>query len=644
MQTAGDGKPLGFCFARVERTAGSLRRAHAASIRSVFRSAVPSPTLVIGLADELPSELFASDIRIGVPLCRISRRRNLPGGGRGSADHEIPDRRWQAEPTDPQSEARQLLEEAMQRSDPLEPLRRAADAVNEALSDTAMQGWAHGSELAVVVDLSANAGLSQAGPRASGTAQPLAERLRTILAAPQEDPVLPWTGRLAWPAELMPFQRDGVAALLTNERLLLADDMGLGKTVQAIAAVRILRAKGAIARTLVAAPVSLLDQWRSELHRWAPELSAIIVRGPARDRVWQWAAAKDVTLVGYETLRSDATGGNVGPAARGRWDLVIADEAQRIKNRNQTSGALKRLARVRSWALTGTPLENHEDELASIIEFVDYVHASPAKRYRPGNELRARHGELQVRRRKLDVLQDLPPKRITTLATELKGKQRASYERLERKGIVFLKSLGADVRVHHVLELITRLKQICNADPSSGESSKLDDIASRLEELAAEGHKALVFSQFTSEAFGVAAVAKRLRAFRPLAITGATPLAERTEIVRQFKTEADRQVLVLSLRVGGLGLNLQEASYVFHLDRWWNPATELQAEDRTHRFGQSVKVNVFKYSCVGTIEERIDEVLRRKRELFDELVDDVSLDLSLRMSQDELFGLFGLGS
>ena len=140
----------------------------------------------------------------------------------------------------------------------------------------------------------------------------------------------------------------------------------------------------------------------------------------------------------------------------------------------------------------------------------------------------------------------------------------------------------------------------------------------------------------------MAAAANYLKDLTPLTITGEIPQQERTEIIGRFKTRDEHKALILSLRVGGLGLNLQEASYVFHLDRWWNPAVERQAEDRSHRMGQTVKVNVIKYSCAGTIEERIDKILEGKQELFDQLVDDVSLDLSAQMSREELFGLFGL--
>ena len=240
------------------------------------------------------------------------------------------------------------------------------------------------------------------------------------------------------------------------------------------------------------------------------------------------------------------------------------------------------------------------------------------------------------------MLHDLPPKLETRLTIPLHRDQRESYEKAEREGIVYLRSLGAEVGIQHVLELITRLKQICNADPRTGASSKMDDIENRLWTLAAQGHKALVFSQYTSDTSGVAAAANHLRAFNPLTLTGDTPADRRSELINQFKTGNTHKALIMSLRAGGLGFNLQEASYVFHLDRWWNPAVERQAEDRSHRLGQTVKVNVIKYTCEGTIEERIDRILRRKQALFDRLVDDVSMDLSTRINRKELLELFGL--
>ena len=461
------------------------------------------------------------------------------------------------------------------------------------------------------------------------------------LAAPAPT-TIPRYERLTWPYPLMPFQQEGIATLLRNDRLLLADDMGLGKTVQAVAAMRVLRSRNEIESCLVVAPAGLLGQWRRELDRWAPELSAIIVDGSASERSWKWPARKDVKLVSYDTLRSDFGNNALAPVRREHWDVVVADEAQRVKNRNDTSDALKGLQRTRSWALTGTPIENHEEELASILEFVDYDSGGESKRYRPGAALRTRHCELQLRRKKGDVLDDLPLKQVTMTPIDLHPGQRRSYRRAEQEGVVYLKSLGAEVTVQHIFALITRLKQICNADPQTGESSKLDDIRDRIEELAAQGHKALVFSQYVDETSGVAAAAKRLGEFSPLCVTGDMLPDERQAVIDRFKTNDEHKALVLSLRAGGLGLNLQEASYVFHLDRWWNPAVERQAEDRSHRIGQTVKVNVIKYSCAATIEERIDKILERKQGLFDQLIDDVSLDLSTQLTSEEIFGLFGL--
>jgi SNF2 family DNA or RNA helicase len=219
--------------------------------------------------------------------------------------------------------------------------------------------------------------------------------------------------------------------------------------------------------------------------------------------------------------------------------------------------------------------------------------------------------------------------------------QRASYERAEREGVVELRARGEQVQVQHVLALIVRLKQICNFDPATGASSKLDDLRERVGVLAAEGHKALVFTQFANAEYGARAIATRLGS-TALAYTGDLAPRQRDHVLHQFRTLPARRVLVLSLLAGGQGLNLQEASYVVHFDRWWNPSVQDQAEARSHRLGQQYPVNVYTYTCEQTIEERIDQVLRDKRLLFDELVDGVSLDLSAALTGDELFGLFGL--
>ncbi|MEX2372166.1 MAG: DEAD/DEAH box helicase [Dehalococcoidia bacterium] len=482
----------------------------------------------------------------------------------------------------------------------------------------------------------------------SGPAEPgqddLLDRLRAALALPL-DRLLPGEGSvIEWPGPLYPFQRDGVEMLIKRDRLLLADDMGLGKTVQAIAAIRVLIHQRRLDSALIVAPAGLLDQWRAEFERWAPELRVIVVRGAQRAGLWRYPS--HVKVVSYETLRSDYSSAlPQGHPLAGKWSVVVLDEAQRVKNRDtSTSATAKRLHRARSWAMTGTPLENRIEELASILEFVDGRGAEAGVHPPSTEQMLARHREVQLRRKKSDVLDDLPPKQQIRVMLELTAPQRAAYDRAEREGIVRLQAMGAEVRVQHVLELITRLKQLCNFEPTSGSSAKLDEMKVRIAELAAAGHRALIFTQYTGPTFGAEALAASLAEFHPLTYTGALSSRLKSDLIDAFRADPRHSVLILSLKAGGVGLNLQEASYVFHFDRWWNPATERQAEDRAHRMGQQYPVTVFTYTCAATIEERIERLLNEKQALFDEVVDDVSLavDLDRHLSPVELFGLVGL--
>ena len=656
LQTSAEGAPLGFSFVRTDLTSDGEQGTVPLLAGSLIRSVMRKPGLLMAVAEEGLTEIF-DGLGVGLPLCCIPLHSLFHAAAVTERHTELILRQlqWVNEPPAPASAAEAALVELMGQDSPFEPLDRTARGLVVAFGDPRVRELTSVAGLETVITLRAR-NLPTRRPAGSDSSEAgdgdhfgsaerpdpdLAERLwRELTARRVLHSGRPSERQLEWSGDLMPFQRDGVQALTSMDRLLLSDDMGLGKTVQAIVALRILRAKNEIGSSLVVAPASILDQWRHEMVRWAPELSAIIVRGSAQDRTWQWRAEVDVTLVSYDVLRADATNLPKHRAFRGAWHVVVLDEAQRIKNRNDTSETAKNIPRMRSWALTGTPIENHEEELASILEFVDHKEGEPRKRYRSGPALIQRHGELQLRRKKVDVLHDLPPKLETKLMISLNRDQRESYDRAEQEGIIFLKSLGTEVGVGNVLELITRLKQVCNADPRSGSSSKLDDIAERLETLTAQGHKALVFSQYKNDASGVGAAARHLRDFNPLVLTGDVPPDQRSSLIQRFRDSQRHKVMIISLRAGGLGLNLQEASYVFHLDRWWNPAVERQAEDRAHRMGQTVKVNVIKYTCENTIEERIDRILEAKQALFDQLVDDVSLDLSTRLSLDEFLGLF----
>ena len=472
---------------------------------------------------------------------------------------------------------------------------------------------------------------------------PLWKRLAYLMQPPTEL-LLTKNGPLAWPGTLFAYQLEGIHALMSHDALLLADDMGLGKTIQTIAALRLLTLQRSIESALLIVRAGLIDQWRKEFQRWAPELRVSTIRGPASERSWQWTTAAHVYLVSYETFRADFTENLHSPPRRRVWDVVILDEAQTIKNREaEISAKCKRLNRRRAWALAGTPLENSVDDLASILEFVTpLAEGETPQRLLPGPKLRERQAQVQLRRKKADVLPQLPPKIVSRIALKLEGPQRESYDRAEREGIFHLREKGEAARVENVLELVTRLKQICNFCPLTGRSAKLDDIRERLRTLAAEEHRALIFSQFADDRYGGRAITARLKPFQPLLYTGDMPTAQKETTIKAFKADPTHKVLILSLRAGGQGLNLQEASYVFHFDRWWNPAIGHQAEDRSHRFGQVFPANVYVYTCENTIEERIEHVLQQKQLLFDEVVDDVSIDIQSKLTTEELFGLFGL--
>jgi SNF2 family DNA or RNA helicase len=486
------------------------------------------------------------------------------------------------------------------------------------------------------VDLCSNAQCNK------NTETPLWKRLSYLL---QVSPELSWQGNahFDWPFPLFPYQTEGISVLIQKTSVLLADDMGLGKTVQAICALRILGARGDLASALIIMPASLLNQWKKEFRTWAPEMRICTIHGPSAERLWMWRVPAHVYLVTYETFRADFTGNPNSPLSDRIWDMVLLDEAQKIKNRNtDISRKCKQIPRHRAVAMTGTPLENHPDDLASIMEFLSPFGTGAAqKRLIPGPQLRTMHRETQLRRRKTEVLPQLPEKLINDIVLPLQPAQKQTYDKAEREGILRLKET-THIPITSVLELILRLKQICNLCPYSGQSSKLTDIRDRLVVLREEGHRALLFSQFTDARFGCKAVAQELSEFNPLIFTGEDSSKQKSQTIDTFRNNPDHTVLILSLRAGGLGLNLQEASYVFHFDRWWNPAVERQAEDRSHRMGQTMPVHVYRYICEGTIEERIDHILSEKRILFSEMIDGISMDLKSMLTYREILSVFGL--
>lgn len=472
---------------------------------------------------------------------------------------------------------------------------------------------------------------------------PLEEWLWYLLIPPV-DILTKTDGPLIWPVSFYDFQVTGIGWLMESNSRLLADEMGLGKTIQAVAAMRLLFIKGLIRRALIVAPAGLIHQWRIEITKWTNGITFITVDGSLVDRKRKWNSNAPISLVSYETLRNDFSG-NIGSICDIEWDLVVLDEAQKIKNSDsKASQVCKSLKRLRSWALTGTPLENRLEDLISICDFIANEVESDEPKHIKEPRLFSRYvsGDFQLRRKKSEVYTQLPEKEIIEIPIQLGAKQKESYDNAYSESVNYLRSLGDNVTRVHAFQRILMLKQICNFCPISGESAKLEDIAEKLDSITSSGNKSLLFSQFTSVEFGTQRIASELSSFGPLQIDGSMPVGTRAAVQNTFTTDPNIKLLIISLHAGKFGLNLQSANYVFFFDRWYNPAVESQAEDRVHRIGQTKAVSIYKYICEGTYEEKIKAILDEKKALFNSVVDEQTVDLDKLLTDGELFGLFGL--
>jgi SNF2 family DNA or RNA helicase len=459
------------------------------------------------------------------------------------------------------------------------------------------------------------------------------DRLLYLLQPPLEDL---FAGRqVELPFQPFPYQLKGIAFLMPRHAALIADEMGLGKTAQVIIALRLLFHGGLIHKTLVVCPKPLVINWTRELRLWAPDLPFEVIGGDTKTRLAQWRVSNcPVKLVNYELLTRDA---DIVADPELRFDVVVLDEAQRIKNReSRTAQVVRSLHRERSWAMSGTPVENRVDDLVNIFAFVDPHRIPPDTPVKMLPELTS---DSILRRTKDEVAPDMPAKIVRDAYLELTPPQREAYQLAEKDGIVRLNSLGETITVQHVFELAMRLKQICNFDPMTGQSAKLEQLLADMEEVAASGRKAIIFSQWVEP---LETIAKVLQPFGPLQYHGKIPQSERQGILDRFKTDPDKHVILMSYGTGSVGLNLQFTNYVFLFDRWWNPAIEDQAINRAHRVGQKQTVFVTRFISQGTIEGRIHDVLEKKRQLFNDLIAQNGPPSSIGLSEDEVFGLFDI--
>ena len=447
------------------------------------------------------------------------------------------------------------------------------------------------------------------------------------------------------PRRLYPFQQPGVEFLLEHPSALLGDEMGTGKTVMTAIAMRLLFRRAQIRRALVVCPVSVLRVWNHHLMDWAPELSVTVVHGQSKMRRIDWTTPAHVYLTSYDTLRSDIQSGNLPKKMWHKFDLMIADEIQYVKNpTSKRSQALRRLQPPWRWGLSGTPMENKPEDIVSIFRFL-----------KPGllddndnpHVIRRRMASYFLRRRKKDVLPDLPPKVRQERWLDLDPAQRRAYRTVEaqiRGDFVGRRNRGERISHIHIFAAITKLKQICNFAPGKTRSPKTCALGDIVEEIAASGSKVIVFSQYVEE--GIGKLERLLEPYGVAKVVGGQSRAVRDAEIDRFGSDPDVHVLLATIRSGGIGLTLTEASYVVHFDHWWNPALKWQAEDRVHRIGQEAKsVNIYEFWMSDTIDDRIYDILERKLLLFEEIVDSLSLsaeEIEQSISDEEWLSIFGV--
>lgn len=440
---------------------------------------------------------------------------------------------------------------------------------------------------------------------------------------------------------------------------ILADDMGLGKTLQAISFILSNKGTKENLPSLVVAPSTLVYNWEREIKKFAPSLLVQSVEGDKklREEKIKDIPKYDVIITSYPLLRND-----IDFYKEFDFYSCILDEAQHIKNPNSiTANSVKKIKAYTRFALTGTPIENSPGELWSIFDFVMPGYLGSYKKFEEDFQKPIMNGSIKVlerlkqlispfilRRSKEQVLKELPEKIVTTIPVDLTASQQRLYkaylfkikEELEDR----IETEGFEKSRMHIFTGLLRLRQICChpkvfVENYNGSSGKIEALKEILGDMVAAGHRILIFSQFTSMLEIIKNLLKKMNI--PYSyLDGGTKVTERKKIVDEFN-EGKSDVFLLSLKAGGVGLNLTSADTVIHFDPWWNPAVEKQASDRVHRIGQKRKVHVIRLIAKGTVEERIDELQKMKRELADSVIEDGEILLNT-LSRDEILELFSV--
>lgn len=444
-------------------------------------------------------------------------------------------------------------------------------------------------------------------------------------------------------ADLRSYQTEGVHWL---ERLrlmflngILADDMGLGKTLQAISAITQLHKKGKKSISLIVCPTSLLYNWKEEIHRFNPKLQSLVIDGipNARKKLIEKMNDYDVLITSYTLLQKD-----IELYQETTFSYAILDEAQHIKNRGtRNAKSVKMIQATHRLILTGTPIENSLEELWSLFDYLmpgllstfdrfteKYVRIGKESHQKNLDYLKRKISPFILRRMKVDVLKELPPVEEINYHCQLSDVQMDLYrsyaESAKEELVKLVERDGFDKVQIHVLATLTRLKQICchpaifaKEKAESGDSSKYEMLLELLQSLVEGGHKTVIFSQYT-RMLKIMREDFEGRGIRFSYLDGSSK--NRLEIVKEFNEDPKIPVFLVSLKAGGTGLNLVGADTVIHYDMWWNPAVENQATDRVHRLGQKNSVSSYKLITLGTIEEKIVEMQKRKKGLVKKVV------------------------
>ncbi|WP_211134935.1 DEAD/DEAH box helicase [Clostridium paraputrificum] len=448
---------------------------------------------------------------------------------------------------------------------------------------------------------------------------------------------------------LRKYQKEGFKWLNELSELgfggILADDMGLGKTIQVITFVLSKRSK----KTLIITPTSVLYNWKDEFERFAPNVRVGLVHGTKaqRDRMLSEIKKYDVLITTYGTLKNDEN-----EYEKLQFDYCIIDEGQNIKNpTSKTTLSVKKINSKCNFALTGTPIENNLMELWSIFDFVMPGFLFTKERFKAKfiqnkntEELKSLITPFILRRVKEDVLDELPEKIEKKYLVDMTTKQKSIYKSYVKEIKEKLKSSKGNT---NMLTFITKLREVCLdpfliMDDYNGGSGKINALMELLDNYIAGNKKILVFSQFTS---ALKNIEKNLEevGINYIYLDGSIGSKERGELVKKFNEDPLISVFLISLKAGGVGLNLTSASVVIHFDPWWNPAIENQATDRAHRFGQKNVVEVIKLISKDTIEEKILLLQEDKKELIESLMDEKEMDGKKfkRLSEDEILNLLG---